>query len=480
MNSSVATDVSNGRDSRTDAALVWLKLASEEAFEEWLRDFDSQAYEELQHLLPKGLIAYRKSLVEKVRAAGKLARECVLKVYEVLPRLNREVESISRIARAETERYLQESKLAKEREEQMKARRDHALEELKRAEENYAQAKARFDTLREPVERIERAKWSLACTEALSLSRKDAVVEWVIRAMIAIALGLSLGLLIGALNPYRPINWELVGFWLIGLSILTTAGETVKWLSSHAGESSELRLFQDAVVRSSGWLILTILFLGFMSIADAVVLAFGAFRLAIVASAEGGSEIPSWILLLGCFIFAFPYLCMEASYGWCDGVRKVRNLAKDALANAEQSVEELTLERLADEAAKVAVCEKELQYAKRRLDDIDLEIKHVQRSVPEPVVVFPVKAEIPGMYITSGTDKKLVVELFPLDDLPASDELKSAVQELISARDKLDAWDSEIERVVKDICNRQLQGNRIYGSDQKRRPPFFGMLRENR
>ncbi len=478
MSNAVVTDDSSDKKSRTDEALVWLKLASEETFEEWLQDVGSETYRELEDFLPKSMIAYRKTLTENVRAAWKLARECVSKAFEVLPKINREIESISQTARAESERYLQEVKLAKEQEAQLKDRRKQALDELKRAEENFAQARARLDVLREPVDKVEKAKWSLACTEVASVSLKDEVVEWFIRVMVAVALGLSLGLLIGALNPYKPFSLGLIVFVFIGLSILTTAGEAVKWLASQAGESAELKLFQDTVDRGRHWLWLTLGFLLFMSIADAVVLAFGAFRLAIVVSAEGGSGIPNWILFLGCGIFAFPYLCMEASYGWCIGAGRVRNLAMSALANTEQSAEELTVEKLADEAAKVAAYEKELEHAKRNLEELDAEIQHIRGSVPEPIVVFPVKGDVPGVYLTSRSGRKLVIELFPLNDLDVGDELRNAVQEFVSALDRLDAWDSEIERVVKDIYSRELQGQRV-SPGQKRRPPFFGSLRAN-
>ncbi|MGQ9455822.1 MAG: hypothetical protein ACUVRS_03305 [Armatimonadota bacterium] len=476
MNGSVLTEESVDKNSLRDAALVWLRLASEKTFDEWFQDVDSETYKELESFLPKYLIVYRNFLKDQLRAAWKLARECVNKAYESLPKLNKHIESISQVGRNEWERYVQNMKVAEEQEFLLKDHRECAINELQLAERNYAQAKTKLDVLREPIDRIEKAKWSLAATELSRVSWKDELVEWLIRAMIALALGLSLGLLIGALNPYKPFSRELAVFWLVGLSILITAGETVKRLSLQAGEAAELRFFPDAVERGHKWLWFIFAFLVFMSIADAVVLAFGAFRLAVVASAEGGPGVPNWVLFLGCFIFAFPYLCMEAGYGWCVGASRVRELAKSALADAEQSVEELTLEKLADEAANVARYEKDLEYAKRRLDEIDTKINHIRSSVPEPVVVFPVKGDIPGVYVTSRSGRKQVIELLPLEDLPASEELKNALQQFVLALDKLRAWDSEIERLVREISTRALQGDRIYPLGQKHRPSFFGKL----
>ncbi|MCX6808798.1 MAG: hypothetical protein NTW50_03990 [Candidatus Berkelbacteria bacterium] len=181
------------------------------------------------------------------------------------------------------------------------------------------------------------------------------MVEWLARLGLGLVLGLSIGLLVEALNQYRPVSVMLIPFWLVGFLILTINGIVIKYLSresvvkdlQHKAEMDpnfdRRRINQQhkivdsacnghsqvqsddgkeavATVRDESgyqnwWQVgIVIAFTSFLTI-DVVLGSHGLFR----ALHHSKQNLPEWVVYVLAAAVIYGYLWMEFAYGHKEG-----------------------------------------------------------------------------------------------------------------------------------------------------------------
>ena len=394
-----------------------------------------------------------KLLGRRVQDAWGVCEALVKKAYEKLPELNDQIQKFDELVKVGRTAYEAAKKKAEARVKPLFKKRQVAKATAEAAKRRAVKARAALQLKQELTQRIRQAKDSLTLTKPYEFTIWDKVIEWIVRVVVGIALALSLGLIIGALNQYKPWSAPLAIFWAIGTTILITAGISVTWLARKASETAELKRHPRATVsRGNKWFWTMLGMIAFMSGVGATVLMYGAFRLLQVFSftetqAGTSSPVPLSIIYLACFIFEFPYLCMEASYGWERGEKKVKELELETLIEDEQKMEGVTLETLSQETAEVAELEVEAEQAQRELGEVEAEIQRIRTEVEKPVFRPPTQYGI-GLFNGNGPDAEARY-LLTLVEPPINEDLVLARKQFIKALDEFEVYDKELAARVE-------------------------------
>jgi hypothetical protein len=415
-----------------------------------LRDLNSPENKALQDLLTPVEAAQRLDYWNKVDEMWSFYHDLVETAKDSLNDYNRLRLEFNLMQKEEDDKYKIASESIEEAVLALKPKRDAAIVKLEKAEMAYRPANAAFQIKKQEfqrkkaaIERIERAKTDLTLISSEGLTKTMKVMIWVVRVILGVALALSLGLIIGALNQYRPFTWQLIVFWFVGSAILFNSGTVIAWLAYKSAETAEAKRHPGAVVPPGNkWLWLLISTKLFFSASDAATLMFGAFRLLSVS----GTHIPLPILFIVCFIFVFPYLYMETRCGWKEGERKVRDHILDVLEGDEKDVKGLALDPSIEEEAKIEGLKATCDQARAELAEIDAEIVRLRGGLKKTYLQPPVDYAV-GVY-EKEDGQTHPVRLAEFIEPPFNESITIALRRFWKAVEEAEDFDTEIKKTV--------------------------------
>lgn len=401
---------------------------------------NSEAAEKLRSQMTPGEIAvweytWAKAVV-KLQTLVAVSKELI----EKLPEINELIEIWNLKVEAERKRYDEKRAEADKRIAELKKQRKGLQDIANQADIAYTTAKTNYDAKTALVKEHEDRKKSTALVEAEAISSTESKLVWAVRAILGTALAMSLGLIIGALNQYKPFSLPLMAFWFIGASVLVCSGSVVFWLAVNSAMVSEARRHPNTTVPPGNkWIWLMVLTMAFFSATDAATLMFGAFRLLSTTD----SKMPLPILLLVCFIFVFPYLYYEASLGWRRGEKKVKDYMVTLAVDTEKLVCDYSPESLAEEHAALEKLRLLKDQSAQAVKTVNEDIANVNASVVMPVFWPPLKFG-PGMY-DSGNQNATPTWLAAVIDPPLNEDLARVRTDFLKAVE-------EAEQLEKQLC----------------------------
>lgn len=442
---------------------------------EKIHDTSSPACEGWHKLLTPGESALRVLYWQIVADCWKLSMWLYETAMEKLPFYNKQRIEYNNLYCTRDTKFKEDTQSAEENIPSLEEEKKVAKNKKDQAEVAYRTAEAAYQFKKAAVDRVEGVKRSLTLIKTDEPSITTTVILWVIRVVLGIALALSLGLIIGALNQYRPFSWILIAFWLIGSVILYNSGTVINWLAEQASKVSESKRFKDATCpRGNKWLWLLAIAKLFYSTSDAAVLMFGAFRLLSV----DGTQIPIPILFMVCYIFVLPYLCLETRCGWIEGERKVREYVLEEMDWDEKNLKSVSFDSLATELAKVKELEVIFNQYSADVIEIDAKITEIRGKVEKPIYEPPVDYGV-GIYSPNG-GKPVPTQLAEFIEPPYNESLTIANRRFWKALDTATAFDEELKgkvlaREAKELEMQSRSKRPIFApSDAK---GFFGRLR---
>jgi len=407
-------------------------------------DTESKGSLDLDSQLTPGEAALRRIDWQKVDEAFRRYHTVTIRAIRKIPKMNWQIEECNLRYEREVREYKANRRNADRQIVVLKKKREPLQDLMDKAEIAYRPAEATLEMRKSAVEEVERAKKSLTLVKTEVTPPGVNTLIWTIRATLGIALALSLGLIIGALNQYQPFTPILGVFWVIGSAILFNSGTVVHWLAEKAAEVMEARRYPGAKVPSGNkWTWMLISTIMSFSAVDAATLMFGAFRL---LSVSGGTTIPIPILLLVCFIFIFPYLYMEARYGWSEGERKVKDLAGRTIIDSEEKISGITFESITTETADVNKLAVLFEQAKKEVEKVNAEITRIDSSPVMAKYWWPTRFG-PGLY-TGENQEASATWLSKLIGPPLNEELAVARKDYLETLAIANQRDDELRLKV--------------------------------
>jgi hypothetical protein len=409
-----------------------------------MRPADSEAAKKFREQLTPGEEAAWMLYWNAAKEAFTCLQAITAKVIEKIPDINGQIKIINKVFRAVERKFKKERQEADEQIATCLDTREPLVEEANKAQNEYEQAKNTLESREKIFGQLEKAKESLALNKFEGPIKFEVGLVWGIRAILGVALGLSLGLVIGALNQYKPFTPILWVFWLLGTVILSNSGPVISWLAFEAGDVSESKRHPGSThPEGNKWIWLLVFSIILLASMEAAVLSFGAFRLLAVSSVS----VPLPVMILVCFIFILPYLYNETRLGWREGVRKVRDHAIKVWIEREERANEITQDSLITERTKVTDLRVAYEQAKAKVDEVNTEIAKIDQSVKMPDLQSPIRFG-PGVY-APGSQCANATWLSELIAPPLNEELGFARQKFLKAYEEATKYEEELLEKVK-------------------------------
>lgn len=386
---------------------------------------------------------------ERVETKARIRKAIIDEAEAKKPEYNRLIDETNGMSRGAETEYREMRTEANEEAEPLKSRLKIARRELVERKTAHDKANTALQTKEARLNRMNELKKQHGYVRGGGVSIVMTVLEWGYRLAIGMVLGVSIGLLIGTLSPYRLLTYWIGVFWVIGFFVFALNGEVAKQLAEMAAKADK---FQSG---KKGWHWWLISYLVVIWPLDALLAMFGVFRMVSASSFMNSHEthIPLPVIFAMCSIFILPYLYYESLAGyrkvereWLD---KELEEIKASMNEMDKSIDENVM---IEEKAEVAELKVHYDEAAREVEELESQITEIYAKVEKerPTITLPLpnlagkfpNGQIP--HITSSIIGSL--EILKNVDPPMEEAIMAANIDLANALRELEEAENDARR----------------------------------